>query len=44
MPNWHRGLVRACGNILIVLCGNEVDIRDRKVKAKSIVFHQKKNL
>ncbi|KAB0350951.1 hypothetical protein FD754_015808 [Muntiacus muntjak] len=31
-------------NILIVLCGNKVDIKDRKVKAKSIVFHQKKNL
>ncbi|DAA20885.1 TPA: RAN, member RAS oncogene family-like [Bos taurus] len=28
----------------IVLCGNKVDIKDRKVKAKSIVFHQKKNL
>ena len=33
-----------CQNILIVLCGNKVDIKDRKVKAKSIVFHQKKNL
>ena len=44
MPNWHRDLVRACENILIVLCGNKVDIKDRKAKAKSIVFHQKKNL
>jgi GTP-binding nuclear protein Ran len=26
------------------LCGNKVDIKDRKVKAKSIVFHRKKNL
>ena len=33
-----------CENILIVLCGNKVDIKDRKVKAKSILFHQKKNL
>jgi hypothetical protein len=24
--------------------GNKVDIKDRKVKAKSIVFHRKKNL
>jgi hypothetical protein len=28
----------------MVLCGNKVDIKDRKVKAKSIVFHRKKNL
>merc|ERR1712209_226269 len=28
----------------IVLCGNKVDIKDRKVKAKAIVFHRKKNL
>merc|ERR1711894_467165 len=28
----------------IVLTGNKVDIKDRKVKAKSIVFHRKKNL
>uniref|UniRef100_A0A8C5NWY7 GTP-binding nuclear protein Ran n=1 Tax=Jaculus jaculus TaxID=51337 RepID=A0A8C5NWY7_JACJA len=42
VPNWHRGLV--CENIPIVLCGNKVDIKDRKVKAKSIVFHRKKNL
>ncbi|KAA0192739.1 GTP-binding nuclear protein [Fasciolopsis buskii] len=28
----------------VVLCGNKVDIQDRKVKAKSITFHRKKNL
>ena len=27
-----------------MLCCNKEDIKDRKVKAKSIVFHQKKNL
>jgi len=26
------------------ICGNKVDIKDRKVKAKSVVFHRKKNL
>uniref|UniRef100_A0A2R8ZR79 GTP-binding nuclear protein Ran n=1 Tax=Pan paniscus TaxID=9597 RepID=A0A2R8ZR79_PANPA len=36
--------VRACENISIVLCGNKVDIKKRKGKAKSIVFHQKNNL
>merc|ERR1712080_180335 len=44
IPNWHRDLVRVCENIPIVLTGNKVDIKDRKVKAKSIVFHRKKNL
>ena len=36
--------IRVCENIPIVLTGNKVDIKDRKVKAKSIVFHRKKNL
>ena len=44
VPQWHRDLTRACENIPIVLCGNKVDVKDRKVKAKSIVFHRKKNL
>ncbi|CAK8690415.1 GTP-binding nuclear protein Ran-like [Clavelina lepadiformis] len=44
VPNWHRDLVRVCTDIPIVLVGNKVDIKDRKVKAKSINFHRKKNL
>ncbi|CAJ0598407.1 unnamed protein product [Cylicocyclus nassatus] len=44
VPNWHRDLVRVCENIPIVLCGNKVDVKDRKVKAKTITFHRKKNL
>ncbi len=44
VPNWHRDLVRVCENIPIVLCGNKVDIMERKVKAKAITFHRKKNL
>ena len=44
VPNWYRDLVRVCDDIPIVLCGNKVDLKDRKVKAKSIVFHRKKNL
>ncbi|CAG8516050.1 2069_t:CDS:2 [Diversispora eburnea] len=40
VPNWHRDLVRVCENIPIVLCGN----KERKVKAKTITFHRKKNL
>ncbi|KAI6657516.1 GTP-binding nuclear protein Ran [Oopsacas minuta] len=44
VPSWHRDLTRVCENIPIVLCGNKVDIKDRKVKPKSITFHRKKNL
>ncbi|KAI6181051.1 GTP-binding nuclear protein Ran [Aphelenchoides besseyi] len=44
VPNWHRDLVRVCENIPMVLVGNKVDVKDRKVKAKAITFHRKKNL
>jgi len=44
VPNWHRDLTRVCEGIPIVLCGNKVDVKDRKVKAKTITFHRKKNL
>ena len=44
VPNWHRDLIRVCENVPIVLCGNKVDVKERKVKAKAITFHRKKNL
>ncbi len=44
VPNWHRDVTRVCGNIPIVLCGNKVDVKDRKVKSKQITFHRKANL
>jgi len=44
VERWYRDLVRVCENIPIVLCGNKVDVKDRKVKARSITFHRKKNL
>ena len=44
VPNWHRDLTRVCDNIPIVLVGNKVDMRDRKVKAKTITFHRRRNL
>ncbi|KAF9926690.1 GTP-binding nuclear protein gsp1/Ran [Linnemannia zychae] len=42
VPSWYRDLVRVCENIPIVLCGNKVDVKERKVKAKQITFHRKK--
>jgi len=44
VPQWHRDLTRVCENIPMVLCGNKVEVKDRKVKAKAINFHRKKNL
>ena len=41
---FYRDLTRVCENIPIVLCGNKVEVKDRKVKAKQITFHRKKNL
>merc|ERR1712079_741115 len=42
VPIWHRDLTRVCENIPIVLTGNKVDVKDRKVKPKHILFHRKK--
>lgn len=45
IPNWHRDLTRICTDAIpIVLTGNKVEVKDRKVKAKQITFHRKKNL
>ena len=44
VPNWHRDLTRVCEQIPIVLVGNKVDQKERKVTAKNITFHRKKNL
>ena len=44
VPKWYKDLTRVCEAIPIVLVGNKVDVRDRKVKAKQITFHRTKNL
>ncbi|KAF1742142.1 LOW QUALITY PROTEIN: hypothetical protein MXB_3479 [Myxobolus squamalis] len=44
VPLWHKNLTRVCEDIPMVLVGNKVDVKDRKVKAKSITFHRKQNL
>lgn len=45
VPNWYRDLVRVTdSSIPIVLVGNKVDVKDRKVKPKQIDFHRKKSL
>merc|ERR1719183_1393344 len=44
VPKWYKDLTRVCEAIPIVLVGNKVDVKDRKVKGKQITFHRKKNL
>merc|ERR1712093_607574 len=44
VPKWYKDLTRVCEGIPIVLVGNKVDVKDRKVKGKQITFHRKKNL
>jgi len=44
VPHWHKDLIRVCEGIPIVLVGNKVDVKDRKVKPNHIYFHRKKNL
>ncbi len=44
VSKWHSDLIPVCGNIPIVLVGNKVDVKDRKVKAKAITYHEEKNL
>eukprot|EP00298_Acanthocystis_sp_HF-20_P029786 c8711_g1_i1.p1 GENE.c8711_g1_i1~~c8711_g1_i1.p1 ORF type:complete len:234 (+),score=67.39 c8711_g1_i1:51-704(+) len=44
VQDWYKDLIRVVDNIPIVLTGNKVDSKDRKVKLKQITFHRKKNL
>jgi len=53
VADWHRTICRVTpqlcegrdgGLVPIVLCGNKVDVKDRKVLPKMITFHRRKNL
>jgi GTP-binding nuclear protein Ran len=44
VPNWYHDLVRVCDNIPICLIGNKVDVRDRTVNARQVMFHRKRNM
>ncbi|CAD8121130.1 unnamed protein product [Paramecium sonneborni] len=41
---WHKDLNRICDKIPIVLVGNKVESKDRKVKPRQITFHHKVNI
>jgi len=44
VPVWYKDVERVCGKAPTVLVGNKVDVKDRQVKAKNVVFHRKKNI
>ena len=44
VPKWYKDITRICETIPIVLVGNKVDEKNRKVKAKQILFARKHGL
>lgn len=44
VPTWYKEISRYCGDIPIILCGNKLDIKERKVKPRMITFHRRKKI
>ncbi len=44
VKEWYDLLIKHCPNIPIVLCGNKVDCKDRKVHPSDISFHREHQL
>ena len=44
VAKWYKELTRVCEGIPIVLVGNKVDVADRKVKARQILFPRKHSI
>ena len=44
VPKWYKDVFRICRNIPIVVVGNKVDLNDKKVVAKSVIFNQIKSM
>ena len=44
VPKWYKDLTRVVENVPIVMVGNKVDAKDRKIKARQITFHRKRGL
>ncbi|XP_042862627.1 GTP-binding nuclear protein GSP1/CNR1-like [Penaeus japonicus] len=41
VPNWHKDINRVQPDIPVVLCANKIDVKERKVKSKSITYPTK---
>jgi GTP-binding nuclear protein Ran len=44
VPKWYKDLTRVVESVPIVMVGNKVDCKDRKIKARQITFHRKRGL
>lgn len=44
VPKWYKDLTRVVDQLPIVMVGNKIDSKDRKVKARQITFHRKRGL
>ncbi|XP_020600250.1 uncharacterized protein LOC110039503 [Phalaenopsis equestris] len=44
VQTWHEMLVKFRRNIPIVLCGNKVDIENRRVQTNMVTIHRERNL
>lgn len=44
IPLWYKDLKRICGDIPIIICGNKIDSKDRKINKNQILFAKKKKL
>merc|ERR1711953_1047602 len=44
VPKWYKDLTKICENIPIVLVGNKAAVKERKLKARQINFHRRRNL
>ena len=40
----HKDIVRVCPDAFLVLVGNKIHVKERKVKAKQIIFYSTKNI
>lgn len=41
---WHRDLLKNCETMPIVICGNQIDVKERSVLPRQILYHVKNNL
>lgn len=41
VPSWHKDIHRVKPDIPVVLCANKVDVKERKIKSKSISYPNK---
>ncbi|CAL4066407.1 unnamed protein product [Meganyctiphanes norvegica] len=44
VPGWHQDIMRVKQNIPVVLCANKTDVKERKVKTKSILYPSKHDM